>query len=113
MRRGSSHEPTDRGKRRRVAAASLSLAVAAATSACSPATEAVPLDPDQDKPFVLTGVSDGTRIARLTGPDVINDTAAVGVAGTDLGYMVNLGDRSYFIFGDTFGDRDPDSYGGQ
>ncbi|MCD2443611.1 DUF4185 domain-containing protein [Agromyces sp. SYSU K20354] len=73
----------------------------------------VMLDPDPDKPFVLEGVGNVTEIAKLTGPDAINDTEAVGVAGTDLGSMVNLGDRTFFLFGDTFGDRDPDSYGGQ
>lgn len=71
------------------------------------------VDPDQDKPFVLQGVSNVTQIAKLTGPDAINDTQEVGVAGTDLGSMVNLGDRTYFLFGDTFGERAPDSYGGQ
>lgn len=71
------------------------------------------LDPDGDKPFVLAGVDDVVQIAQLTGPDAINDTASVGVAGTDLGSMTTIGDRTYFFFGDTFGDRDPDSYGGQ
>ena len=71
------------------------------------------IDMDQDRPFVLGGVGDLTEIAQLTGPDAINDTESVGVAGTDLGSMVNLGDRTYFLFGDTFGERDPDSSGGQ
>ncbi|WP_216094164.1 DUF4185 domain-containing protein [Jiangella alba] len=53
------------------------------------------------------------EVAQLTGPDAVNDTAAVAVAGTDLGSMVNVGDRTYFAFGDTFGERDPESYGGQ
>jgi len=70
-------------------------------------------DPDGDKPFVLTGVDDVVQIAQLTGPGAINDTASAGVAGTDLGSMTTIGDRTYFFFGDTFGDRDPDSYGGQ
>ena len=71
------------------------------------------VDPDPDKPFVLTGVTRLTQIAQLTGPDAINDTAAAAVAGTDLGSMANIGDRTYFFFGDTFGERDSDSYGGQ
>lgn len=65
------------------------------------------------KPFVLTGVSGLEEIAQLTGPDAINDTEGVAVAGTDLGSMVNVGDRTYFFFGDTFGERDPESIGGQ
>lgn len=71
------------------------------------------VDVEQDKPFVLLGVENVTEIAQLTGPGSINDTEAVAVAGTDLGSMVNLGDRTFFLFGDTFGERDPDSYGGQ
>ena len=63
--------------------------------------------------FVLEGVSGLDEIAKLTGPAAMNDTDPVGVAGTDLGSMVNVGDRTYFFFGDTFGERDPDAYGGQ
>lgn len=71
------------------------------------------VDPDADKPFVLAGIEAVTEIAQLTGPDAINDTETAAVAGTDLGSMANLGDRTYFFFGDTFGQRDPDSIGGQ
>lgn len=101
---------------RRGVVATAALTVAVALGACAPAAEgagAVVVDKDADKPFVLLGVNDVTQIAKLTGPDAINDTAAVGVAGTDLGWMANLGDRTYFVFGDTFGDRDPASHGGQ
>ena len=73
----------------------------------------VSVDPDQDKPFVLGGISGLTEIAQLTGPDAMNDTAAVSVAGTDLGSMTNVGDKTFFFFGDTFGERDPESIGGQ
>lgn len=71
------------------------------------------VDPDQDKPFVLAGVSGLDEIAQLTGPGAINDTEKVAVAGTDLGSMTTIGDTTYFFFGDTFGERDPDSIGGQ
>jgi hypothetical protein len=78
------------------------------------ASEGIPsVDIDQDKPFVLEGVEGLTEIAKLTGPDAINDTETAAVAGTDLGSMVNVGDTTHFFFGDTFGERDPDSYGGQ
>ncbi|GAA2869926.1 DUF4185 domain-containing protein [Microbacterium arabinogalactanolyticum] len=83
-----------------------------ALGACS-AKGPVAVDPDPDKPFVLAGISDVTEIAQLTGPGAMNDTASVGVAGTDLGSMVNVGERTFFLFGDTFGERDPDSVGGQ
>lgn len=105
-------------RRRRTArwpAVLAALSLVGAASACAPAADGgvVTVDPDTDKPFVLAGVSGLTRIAQLTGPGAMNDTQAVAVAGTDLGSMVNVGDRTYFFFGDTFGERDPDSYGGQ
>jgi hypothetical protein len=78
---------------------------------CSPPSPQ--LDADQHKPMVLEGVERLTEVAQLTGPGSINDTEAVAVAGTDLGSMANLGDRTYFFFGDTFGERDPESIGGQ
>ncbi|WP_420113731.1 DUF4185 domain-containing protein [Pseudactinotalea sp.] len=67
---------------------------------------------DSDKPFVVTGVEDVTQIAQLTGAGAINDTEAVGVAGTDLGSMFTVDDRTYFVFGDTFGTRDEGMTGG-
>lgn len=88
------------------------ISVLLALTACS-AGGPVEVDPDPNQSFALAGVSDVTEIAKLTGPDAINDTASVGVAGTDLGSMVNLGDKTFFVFGDTFGERDPDSIGGQ
>lgn len=90
------------------ASAILSVSLAACSTGAS-----VNVDPDPDKPFVLEGVSEVTEIAQLTGPGAMNDTASVSVAGTDLGSMVNVGDRTFFLFGDTFGERDPDSIGGQ
>lgn len=97
---------------RRAIALAASAALVLALAGCT-GGDAVSIDIDQDKPFVLTGVSGLTEIAQLTGPDAMNDTAAVSVAGTDLGSMTNVGDRTYFFFGDTFGERDPESIGGQ
>ncbi|PZF80874.1 DUF4185 domain-containing protein [Jiangella anatolica] len=97
-------------------AAALTLAAAAAACSEDAGRDTAPVsvaDDAAERPFVLTGVRDVTEVAQLTGPDAVNDTAAVAVAGTDLGSMVNVGDRTYFAFGDTFGERDPDSYGGQ
>jgi len=73
----------------------------------------VSVDTNPDKPFVLGGVRRVTEVAKLTGPNAINDTMSVGVAGTDLGSMTTIGDRTYFFFGDTFGERAPDAVGGQ
>lgn len=71
------------------------------------------VDVSTDRPFVLSGVANLTEVARLTGPEAINDTEAVAVAGTDLGSMITVDDTTYFVFGDTFGERDPESIGGQ
>ncbi len=96
---------------RRVAVAA-SVVLALGLAGCSGGGP-VSVDTDTDKPFVLDGVSNLTEIAQLTGPGAMNDTAAVSVAGTDLGSMVNVGDKTFFLFGDTFGERDPESIGGQ
>lgn len=96
----------------RRAAVAASVVLALALAGCAGGS-GVSVDPDPDKPFVLGGVTGLTEIAQLTGPDAMNDTASVSVAGTDLGSMVNVGDRTLFLFGDTFGERDPESIGGQ
>lgn len=80
--------------------------------ACAGGGDGVPVDTETDKPFVVTGASDVTQVAQLTGPGAINDTESVAVAGTDLGSMVNVGERTYFVFGDTFGTRDEGMTGG-
>jgi len=93
---------------RATAAASAVLVLVLAGCAGSP-----DIDIDPDRPFVLAGIEGLTEIAQLTGPGAMNDTASFSVAGTDLGSMVEVGDRTLFLFGDTFGERDPASYGGQ
>lgn len=47
-------------------------------------------------------VADVQIVARLTGSGAINPTADVAVGGTDLGHMVHLGGKTYFLFGDSF-----------
>lgn len=96
----------------RTASAATTVLLAAALGGCS-GGDVPEADPDPDKHFVLTGVEGLTEIAQLTGPGAINDTEKVAVAGTDLGSMTTVGDTTYFFFGDTFGERDPDSTGGQ
>lgn len=71
------------------------------------------MDTPNEGSFLITG-TEVTQVAQLTGPgSELNDTEAVGVAGTDLGSMFEVGERVFFVFGDTFGVRDPDSHGGQ
>jgi len=62
--------------------------------------------------FLLTGVFNVQEVALITGPDSINKTDAYAVAGTDLGSMINVGDKTYYVFGDTFGYRAPGFTGG-
>lgn len=62
--------------------------------------------------FLLSGVFKVEEVAKLTGPDAINDTAQYAVAGTDLGSMFNMGDETWYVFGDTFGYRAPGFTGG-
>lgn len=101
-----------RARRPRPAAVTASAVLALALAGCG-GGGGVSVDPDPDKPFVLEGVSGLTEVAQLTGPAAINDTESVGVAGTDLGSMTTVGDKTFFFFGDTFGERAPGSIGGQ
>ena len=64
------------------------------------------------EPFVLSGIANVTRVAQLTGPDSPNRTDRYGVAGTDLGSMFEADGKVWFVFGDTFGERDPGFTGG-
>lgn len=67
---------------------------------------------DDDTPFVLDKVEDVTEVAQLTGPTSPNKTDRYFVAGQDLGSMFRANDRTWFVFGDTFGQRDPEMTGG-
>ncbi|WP_212754411.1 DUF4185 domain-containing protein [Nakamurella aerolata] len=60
----------------------------------------------------LTGVDNVTRVAQLTGPGGINNTAKYRIAGTDLGSMFEHNGKTWFVFGDTFGRRAPGQTGG-
>jgi hypothetical protein len=98
-----------------VAARATAAAAAMGIAACSSGSDRIDLrdqDTSADQPFVLAGTSNLTQVAQLTGPGGINDTEPVMVAGTDLGSMVNDGDTTYFLFGDTFGTRAEDAHGG-
>jgi len=64
------------------------------------------------KTFVLQGVSDVEQVSQITGAESPNRTDRFAVYGTDLGSMINDGDKTYFVFGDTFGERPPDQIGG-
>ncbi|MFC9561257.1 DUF4185 domain-containing protein [Agromyces sp. NPDC056965] len=99
------------GVRRRLAAAALVAFGAVQLAACTSGDDAM-TGGSPDSEFVIDGVDAVERIARLTGPDAVNDTASAMVAGTDLGSMFEAGDRLWFVFGDTFGERPDDAIGG-
>ena len=51
----------------------------------------------------LKDVSELEMVAKLTGPNAINNTLKYDVFGTDLGHSFNDGEITFFVFGDTFG----------
>ena len=87
------------------ALAALAAVAALLTSCTSTKAAAVPAPEIPAGDLVLDGVSQVTPVAQLTGRDSINRTDRVGVYGCDLGSVFQDGDRTYFLFGDTFGRR--------
>jgi hypothetical protein len=68
-----------------------------------PATaEGLPDGPAPDA-VRLKGVRKLTRVAQLTGRESINRTDRFAVAGTDLGFMVEMDGEMFMVFGGTFG----------
>jgi hypothetical protein len=61
-----------------------------------------------DSPFVLNGVTGVEQLQQLTGPaaDSPNATDQYSVHGTDLGSMFEYDGKTWFVFGDTFGERE-------
>jgi hypothetical protein len=78
---------------------------------CSPGEDGGRLS-TQNEPFVLDGVANVKQIAQLTGPRSMNKTGRYEVAGQDLGSMFQADGKTWFVFGDTFGQRDPGMTGG-
>lgn len=70
------------------------------------------LNVEQSEDFVLKGIEGLTQVQQITGMESPNDTRKYDVFGTDLGSMINMGDKTYIVFGDTFGYRSPDQIGG-
>ncbi|WP_372635418.1 DUF4185 domain-containing protein [Cohnella sp.] len=88
------------------------IAVLFVLASCSGGKKPNPMLEAKNKEFVLKGVSDLTQVAQLTGAESPNKTDRFGVYGTDLGSMINAGERTYFVFGDTFGERPEGMTGG-
>ncbi|NNC13564.1 DUF4185 domain-containing protein [Planctomonas sp. JC2975] len=66
----------------------------------------------QDRPSALAGVANVHRVSQITGPDSPNRTGRYEIAGQDLGSMFQADGKTWFVFGDTFGQRDPGMTGG-
>jgi Domain of unknown function (DUF4185) len=64
------------------------------------------------EPLVLSGVENVRRVAQVTGPDSPNHTGRFEIAGQDLGSMFQAYGKTWLVFGDTFGRRDPGQTGG-
>ena len=82
--------------------------------ACSPNEGDTSTVNPVDAPFRLADVTDITQLCQLTGPAPAgaNDTTPEMVAGTDLGHMFDSGGKTWFTFGDTFGERAEGMTGG-
>jgi hypothetical protein len=59
-----------------------------------------------DTPFVLSGVTAVEQLGAVTGPDSPGNTPQYAVDGTDLGSMFEFDGKTWFVFGDTFGERE-------
>ena len=82
----------------------------AAVQAAPPDTGAAPSA--GATPFLLADVANISQVCQLTGHGAHNDTAKVEIAGTDLGSMFDAGGKTWFAFGDTFGEREEGMTGG-
>src|SRR5688500_12137640 len=72
---------------------------ACATTAPQPASRG-------DASFVLRGVSKVEQIGQVTGAEAPGGTDRWAVNHTDLGSMFEADGKVWFVFGDTFGERD-------
>lgn len=79
---------------------------------CLGGSKADPRLESEGKDFILKGVTNLEKVSQITGAESPNKTDRFAVYGTDLGSMINEGDRTYFVFGDTFGERPADQIGG-
>jgi hypothetical protein len=86
--------------------------VVLAASACGGSAKVNMLAVGEKPAFVLAGVTNVQQVAQITGPDSPNATGKYEVAGQDLGSMFQADGKTWFLFGDTFGQRAPGMTGG-
>ncbi|WP_249529546.1 DUF4185 domain-containing protein [Paenibacillus brevis] len=99
--------------RRSLQLMALSAALLIIASCSNGSTEAERMtEPAGNKTFMVKGTSDLQKIAQLTGKDSLNRTDEFAVHGTDLGSMFTVDEKTYFVFGDTFGERPEGMTGG-
>lgn len=84
----------------------------ASCKSAAPADASKGLSSSKGAPFVLAGVSNVTKVAQLTGEQSINHTEKYNLYGADLGSMFNAGNKTFLVFGDSFGYRRPGQTGG-
>jgi hypothetical protein len=106
----TSRQPIGTRTRRGAAVATAALLSTVVLAGCTSAS-AARLDVSH-KPFVLSAVTGVKRVAQLTGHDSLNSTARFEIAGQDLGSMFQADGKTWFVFGDTFGQRDAGLTGG-
>ena len=85
---------------------------AAAVSGCASSHASTELPVGKKLPFVLAGVKNVRQVAQITGPGSPNKTMRFDVGGQDLGSMFQADGKTWFVFGDTFGQRPAGTTGG-
>ena len=93
------------------AGAAIVIVAATLTAGCA-ASPAEMLTLSQDTPFVLADISGVEPLGQVTGADAESATDKYAVHGTDLGSMFQHDGKTWFVFGDTFGERPPGFTGG-
>ncbi|REE69595.1 uncharacterized protein DUF4185 [Paenibacillus taihuensis] len=93
-------------------AAAAVLLIVMAAAGCTSGEKSNKVLDEGGKSFILKGITDLQQVSQITGADSPNKTDQYAVYGTDLGSMFNAGDKTYFVFGDTFGERAADQIGG-
>lgn len=101
-----------RPRTRRVLPSVVVLSAGIALASCSNGTEGTTLTTQAAPERVLAGVRDVRQVSQVTGAASPNKTDAYEVAGQDLGSMFDAGGKTWFVFGDTFGQRSADATGG-
>ncbi|MFC0680052.1 DUF4185 domain-containing protein [Lysobacter korlensis] len=94
------------------AAAAITIVCATLAAAGCAASSANMLTLPPETPFVLTEVTGVEPLGQVTGADAASATDKYAVHGTDLGSMFQHDGKTWFVFGDTFGERPPGFTGG-